>query len=127
MSDRLVDAAKAYPPQTHEDYQIGIICALATEKAAVVAMLDETYPRLKKEKGDENEYTLGRIGIYNVVVACLPAGLMGNGPATIVANNILNGKAGNKDSLKGWVYFLWQSVFGEAAFEAYLYGTYNCK
>src|SRR5277367_4322796 len=88
MSDSLVDAAMAYPPRTHEDYQIGIICALATEKAAMVAMLDETHPKLKKEDGDENEYTLGKISVHNVVIACLPAGLMGNGPAAIVANNM---------------------------------------
>jgi nucleoside phosphorylase len=78
----------AHPPRTHEDYQIGIICALATEKAAMVAMLDETHARLTKENGDENEYTLGRVGVHNVVIACLPAGLMGNGPAAIVANNM---------------------------------------
>jgi nucleoside phosphorylase len=54
----------------------------------MVAMLDETHPKLKKEKGDENEYTLGRIGVHNVIIACLPAGLMGNGPAAIVANNM---------------------------------------
>jgi hypothetical protein len=79
ISDSLVDAM-AHLPRTHEDYQIGVICALPTEKAAMVAIMDETHPRLKKEKGDENEYTLGRIGVHNVIVACLPAGLMGIGP-----------------------------------------------
>jgi nucleoside phosphorylase len=54
----------------------------------MVAMLDETHPKSKKENGDDNEYTLGRIGVHNVVIACLPAGLMGNGPAAIVANNM---------------------------------------
>jgi nucleoside phosphorylase len=88
MSDSLVDAAMAYPLQTYEDYQIGIICALATEKAAIVAMLDETHPKLKKEDGDENEYTPGRIGIHNAVIACLPAGLIGISPAAVVANNM---------------------------------------
>ena len=83
MSHSLVEAAMAHPPRTREDYQIGVICALATEKAAMVAMLDETHPKLKKEDGDENEYTLGRIGVHNIVIACLPAGLMGNGPAAI--------------------------------------------
>jgi len=78
----------AYPTRTHEDYQIGIICALAIEKAAMVAMLDETHARLTKKSGDENEYTLGRVGAHNVVIACLSAGLMGNGPAAIVANNM---------------------------------------
>jgi nucleoside phosphorylase len=88
MSDGLVHSAMAYPTRTHEDYQIGIICALSTEKAAMVAMLDESHARLTKENGDENEYTLGRVGVHNVVIACLPAGLMGNGPAAIVANNM---------------------------------------
>ena len=54
----------------------------------MVAMLDETHPKLKKGNGDENIYTLGRIGVHNVVIACLPAGLKGNGPAAIVANNM---------------------------------------
>jgi nucleoside phosphorylase len=88
MTDSLVASVMAQPPRTHEDYQIGIICALATEKAAMVAILDELHPKLKKENGDENEYTLGRVGVHNVVIACLPAGLMGNGPAAIVANNM---------------------------------------
>jgi nucleoside phosphorylase len=88
MSNSLVDAAMAHPPRTHEDYQIGVICALPIEQAAMVAMLDDLHPKLKKENGDENEYTLGRIGVHNIVIACLPAGLKGNGRAAIVANNM---------------------------------------
>jgi nucleoside phosphorylase len=74
--------------RTHEDYQIGIICALAHEKAAVEAMLDEEHPRLKRKEHDVNDYTLGRIGVHNVAIACLPAGLLGNGPAAIVAKDM---------------------------------------
>src|ERR1700679_1993131 len=88
MSDSLATIAMAHPPRTHQDYRIGVICALATENAAMVSMLDDTHSKLKKESGDENDYTLGRIGVHNIVIACLPAGLMGNGPAAIVANNI---------------------------------------
>ena len=77
--------SEAHPPRTHEDYQIGVICALATEKAAMVAILDDPHPKSKKENGDDNEYTLGRIGVHNIVIACLRAGSMGNGPAAIVA------------------------------------------
>ena len=51
-------------------------------------MLDETHPKPKKEKGDDNEYTLGRIGVHNVAIACLPAGFMGNGPAAIVVKDM---------------------------------------
>jgi nucleoside phosphorylase len=74
--------------RTHGDYQIGIICALALEKAAVEAMLDEEHPRLETKEHDVNDYTFGRIGVHNVVIACLPAGLLGNGPAATVANNM---------------------------------------
>jgi hypothetical protein len=74
--------------RTNEDYQIGIICALAPEKAAVEAMLDEEHPRLKRKEHDVNGYTLGRIGVHNVAIACLPAGLLGNGPAVVVAKDM---------------------------------------
>lgn len=81
-------ASEIHSLRTHNDYQIGIISALATEKAAMVAMLDETHPKLRKKEGDENEYTLGKIGDHNVVIACLPAGVMGNGPAVAVAKDM---------------------------------------
>jgi nucleoside phosphorylase len=54
----------------------------------MVAMLDETHPKPRKENGDDNEYTAGRIRVHNIIIACLPAGLTGNGPAAIVANNM---------------------------------------
>jgi hypothetical protein len=56
----------------------------------MVAMLDETHPilRKRKEKDDENRYTLGRIGVHNIVIACLPAGMTGNGPAATVAKSM---------------------------------------
>lgn len=54
----------------------------------MVSMLDEEHPKLKKQHGDDNEYTLGRIGVHDIIIACLPAGKMGNGPAAIVANNM---------------------------------------
>ena len=77
------------PPRTYKDYAIGVICALAIEKAAVEAMLDERHPPLKTIQGDENSYTLGGIGRHNVVVACLPAGVMGNNSAATVAKDML--------------------------------------
>lgn len=71
-----------------EDYQIGIICALAIEKAAMVAMLDDSHPKVPKDSRDPNDYSFGRIGEHNIVIACLPAGSMGNGPAATVASNM---------------------------------------
>ena len=74
--------------RTHEDYQIGIICALALEKAAIEAMLDEEHLRLERKEHDVNDYTLGRIGVHNIAIACLPAGLLGNGPAAVIAKDM---------------------------------------
>ena len=54
----------------------------------MVVMLDETYPKLEKQNKDEDEYTLGRIGVHNIVIACLPAGLIGNSPAATVAKDM---------------------------------------
>lgn len=52
---------------THSDYPVGVICALAMEKAAFVAMLDEIHEPLPTDKSDSNSYTFGRIGEHNVV------------------------------------------------------------
>jgi nucleoside phosphorylase len=70
------------------DYQIGIICALHTESAAMIAMLDESHHTLPPQNGDPNDYSFGRIGVHNLVIACLPAGTTGVGPAAVVANNM---------------------------------------
>jgi nucleoside phosphorylase len=59
------------------------------EKAAVTAMLGEEHPRLRNMLGDDNNYTLGRIGQHNVAVACLPAGVTGKASAATVATNIM--------------------------------------
>ena len=71
-----------------EDYQVGVICALHTEAAAMIAMLDESHPTLPPQNDDPNDYSFGRIGAHNLVIACLPAGMMGNTPATTVASNM---------------------------------------
>ncbi|OBT39752.1 hypothetical protein VE00_10507 [Pseudogymnoascus sp. WSF 3629] len=75
-------------PHTKEHYQIGIICALHTEAVAVIAMLDEPHPKLASQKDDPNDYSFGCIGVHNLVIACLLAGIMGNTPAMTVANNM---------------------------------------
>ncbi|KAK5459620.1 hypothetical protein LTS15_003749 [Exophiala xenobiotica] len=76
-------------PRIPKDYVIGIICALAVEKAAFQAMLDDVHDPLPTVTGDENSYTFGRIGVHNVVVACLPAGMTGNNSAATVAKDML--------------------------------------
>lgn len=72
----------------HEDYTVGWICALPTELAAAVAMLDERHDPLPQDSHDTNNYRLGRIGRQNVAIACLPSGVTGNTSAAIVASHI---------------------------------------
>jgi hypothetical protein len=53
--------------------------------AAAQEMLDEEYEDLEQDEQDDNLYSLGRIGRHNVVIVCLPAGLIGNNPAATLA------------------------------------------
>lgn len=79
------------PPQSFErkDYHIGVICALAIEKAAVMATIDgDTHPAPDPEIGDDNHYTFGTIKGHNVVIAGLPAGSTGTTSACEVATNM---------------------------------------
>jgi nucleoside phosphorylase len=71
-------------------YTIGWIAALHIELAAATVMLDEEHPELPYDERDPNQYTLGRIGGHNVVIACLPAGQPGTSAATAVATQMLN-------------------------------------
>jgi hypothetical protein len=54
--------------------------------AVARAMLDAEHGTPdKKDNGDHNSYFLGSIGDHNVVIACLPAGLLGGVSAATVA------------------------------------------
>lgn len=74
---------------THSDYTVGWICALPKELAAATAMLDEHHTDLPKPANDINAYTLGSIGGHNVVLCCLPKGMIGNVPAATVASHLI--------------------------------------
>lgn len=74
----------------HGDYTVAWICALPTELAAAIAMLDERHSGLPQDPRDHNNYCLGRIGVHNVAIACLPAGATGTTSAAIVASHILS-------------------------------------
>jgi nucleoside phosphorylase len=77
------------PTLLHWDYTVGWICALPTEMAAARAMLDEHHNPLQQNSRDHNTYTLGRIGRHNVVLACLPTGVIGTLSTARVANQML--------------------------------------
>ena len=73
-----------------EAYTVGWICALSIERAAAEAILDEEHGPLPAQPWqDSNSYTLGRIGLHNIVIASLPAGHFGLNNATTVANHML--------------------------------------
>lgn len=60
---------------------------MGVEQAAVEAMLDEFHPSLPSTL-DTNNYTLGNMGIHNIVIAGMPE--IGNNAATKVATQLLN-------------------------------------
>lgn len=72
-------------PRPHDEYTIGWVCALPKEQTAATAMLDEIHPAVQKPPNDPNYYTLGSIGNHNVIIACLPKGLIGTNSAATVA------------------------------------------
>lgn len=62
-------------PASRDDFRIAVICALRTESDAVYAMFDEDWedgPKYAKVENDTNAYTMGRIGVHNVVLAYMP-------------------------------------------------------
>ncbi|PGH09587.1 hypothetical protein GX51_00693, partial [Blastomyces parvus] len=71
--------------RTHDDYTVGWVCAVPKELTAAAAMLDEIHEELPKHPNDYNAYTLGRVGVHNIVIACLPKGEIGNNNAATVA------------------------------------------
>ena len=77
------------PTLLHGDYTVGWICALPSEMAAARAMLDEHHNPLQQNWRDHNTYTLGRIGRHNVVLTCLPTGVIGALSAARVASQML--------------------------------------
>jgi nucleoside phosphorylase len=73
-----------------EAYTVGWICALPVELAAAKAVLDERHEYASHDVGDndENVYCMGSVAGHNVVIVCLPAGRIGNNPATAVATQM---------------------------------------
>jgi nucleoside phosphorylase len=77
------------PRFDHGAYTIGWICALPKEMTAAMAMLDATHDNLPQPASDYNNYCLGSIGEFNIVVAGLPSGDIGSHPASAVAIRML--------------------------------------
>ena len=74
---------------THNDYNVGWVCALPKEQTAVTAMLDQRHADLPKPQNDHNTYTLGSIGDHKVVIVCLPKGRYGTNSAATIATRMV--------------------------------------
>ncbi|KAL6699695.1 Pfs, NB-ARC and ankyrin domain protein [Trichoderma pleuroticola] len=74
------------PQKTNAEYTVGWICAVTTEYVAAQAILDEKLAGPEKvSQANQSDYTLGRIGKHNVVIATLPLGEYGTASAATVA------------------------------------------
>ena len=87
-------ASVSSPPASKfnpDKYTVGWICALPTEHLAARAFLDEEHTRPEfVHTNDNNNYTLGRVGKHNVVIAVLPMGEYGTVPAASVARDMVH-------------------------------------
>jgi nucleoside phosphorylase len=73
------------------DYTVGWICAISTEYVAAQAFLDEKHEGPDYvSANDKNDYTLGKVGRHNIVIAVLPDGEYGIASATMVARDMLH-------------------------------------
>jgi nucleoside phosphorylase len=77
-------------PQSRNEFEIAIICALPLEFNAVEALLDEHYdefdPTYNNQLGDAIWYRTGRVDRHNIVLTCLPG--IGIGSAASVASSL---------------------------------------
>ncbi|KAH6649521.1 nucleoside phosphorylase domain-containing protein [Chaetomium tenue] len=58
-------------------YTVGLIYVKPLEMHAITAMLDEHHEAVPMRLGDDNEYTLGKIGYHNVAIVGPPRGAQG--------------------------------------------------
>ncbi|KAL6409962.1 WD repeat-containing protein [Ilyonectria robusta] len=91
FDDARTTAADAPERKVYDDCTVGWICAIRTEYVAAQEFLDEEHEALEfVSPNDTNDYTLGRLGKHNVVIAVLPDGEYGTSSAASVATNMLH-------------------------------------
>src|SRR5215475_15922686 len=73
-----------------KDYTVGWICAILTEYVAAQPFIDEQHEPVPVSTNDNNDYTLGKVGKHNVVIAVLPEGEYGISSAAAVARDMLH-------------------------------------
>ena len=91
LGDAQGTVADTLERRVNDDYAVGWICAISTEYVAAQAFLDERHDRPEYvSANDNNDYTLGKIGEHNVVIAVLPDGEYGTASAAMVARDMLH-------------------------------------
>ncbi|KAH7113154.1 hypothetical protein B0J13DRAFT_515595 [Dactylonectria estremocensis] len=89
FDDARTPAADAPGRKANDDYTVGWICAIRTEYVAAQEFLDEEHEGPDfVSPNDTNDYTLGRLGKHNIVIAVLPDGEYGTSSAASVATNM---------------------------------------
>ncbi|KAK5988583.1 hypothetical protein PT974_10067 [Cladobotryum mycophilum] len=76
--------------RTHADYTVGWICARFEEQKAATTLLDHLHKSLPKPPNGWNAYTLGSIGDHNIVIVCLPEGVIGTNESVTVATSMVH-------------------------------------
>jgi nucleoside phosphorylase len=75
-SDQMIVPRDTCRPTRRKDFEIAVVCALPIEFNAVSLLVDQFWDEegdvYGRAVGDENTYTTGRIGKFNVVLALLP-------------------------------------------------------
>ncbi|KAL2785413.1 hypothetical protein BJX66DRAFT_329312 [Aspergillus keveii] len=67
------DHSRQSAPTSRDDFGVAIVCALPREYDAVYTLIDEVWNHdYGRTNGDQNIYTHGRIGKFNVVLLVLP-------------------------------------------------------
>lgn len=70
-----------YPSNhVHDNYTVGLICALPVKLAAATAMLHEIHDNLPRSPLDSNIYTWGRMGSITSLLAVVLRGCMAQHP-----------------------------------------------
>jgi nucleoside phosphorylase len=86
----MMESAPHLRPQSRDEFEIAIICALSIERNAVEALLEVDYEEgessYRKKDGDRNAYTTGWLGNQHAVLVYMPS--MGMVPATAVATQL---------------------------------------
>jgi len=69
-------------------YTVGLLYIKPLEMHAITAMLDKEHESVSIQQGDDNKYTLGKIGKHNVVILGAPHGAQGTSVMADVAGRI---------------------------------------